>query len=52
MTHPDLIESTRVAVRIEEAPDDRIAADGPEAAKTKPYLIVEPYEGDRHCLRL
>ena len=46
VTHPELIESTHVAVRIEEGPDDRAAAESDGAPITKPYLVVEPYEGE------
>lgn len=36
VTHPDLIESLPVSVRIETATDDR------DPRKTKPYLLVKP----------
>ena len=39
LTHPELIESMAVRVRIEEGPDDRAAGD---SERTKPYLVVEP----------
>ena len=44
VTHPTLIESKRVHVRIEDGPDDRATAEQRSAGKTKPYLVVEPYE--------
>ena len=44
LTHPELIESTRVAVRIEDGPNDR-ATENSDVPKTKPYLLVEPFEG-------
>ena len=45
VTHPQLIESMKVCVRIEEGPDDRVGPVRRSAGKTKPYLVVEPYEG-------
>ena len=32
-------------MRIEQGPDDRVGSDRRNAGKTKPYLLVEPYEG-------
>lgn len=42
VTHPQLIESMRVKVRIEDGPDDRATPEELARGRTKPYLVVEP----------
>ncbi len=44
LTHPDLIDSMQVSVRIEQLPDDRAIVTNSGETKTKPYLLVEPAE--------
>lgn len=41
LTHPELIASMPVNVRIEEGPDDGATPEERAAGKTKPYLLVE-----------
>ncbi|CAK9020446.1 Pyrimidine-specific ribonucleoside hydrolase RihA (Cytidine/uridine-specific hydrolase) [Durusdinium trenchii] len=51
LSHPELIESMPVSVRIEELPDDRVAGSSSEEAETKPYLLVsEANTSDREII--
>lgn len=45
VTHPDLIQTIRVGVWIEEGPDDRVTEGS--APQNKPYLLVDKARRDR-----
>lgn len=44
LTHPELIETVRMEMKIEQGADDRSISNGSEP-KTKPYLIGRPFQG-------
>lgn len=46
VTHPELIDTMPVTVRIEQAVDDRATPEQQAAGRQKPYLHVEPLASD------
>ncbi len=45
LTHPELIESTRMQISIEEGLDDRSSSQA-DPNQTKPYLVARPFSGN------